>query len=160
MPYVNLGIILAMAGLDYSKVIEPDYDAEKIRQSAATTSEIETVVKRALGCWQQRDDLKRKIFQGEEFYERSRNIYYDTDNIQEKQIETIKDCPNCSGVVKLESTSDRGRQILAVHVPRKACPACSDLGHQWYDKGDTTRLDMVMMQDRLQDIYTERVRSG
>lgn len=31
LPYVNLGIILAMAGLDYSQVREPDYDEKKIK---------------------------------------------------------------------------------------------------------------------------------
>jgi acetoin utilization deacetylase AcuC-like enzyme len=156
LPYVNVGIILAMAGLDYQHVIEPDYDPEKIRQSAATTQEIEAVVKRAMECWKKRDDLKRKIFQGETFYERSRNIYYDTDNIQEKQLETIKDCPDCSGVVKLESTSDRGKRVLAVQIPRKACPKCNALGYQWYELADIDALDMVLLQDRPQDLYLER----
>ncbi|MCK5914940.1 MAG: histone deacetylase, partial [Deltaproteobacteria bacterium] len=34
LPYVNLAVLMAMAGLDYSHVIEPDYDREKLRQSA------------------------------------------------------------------------------------------------------------------------------
>ena len=32
LPYVNVGIILAMAGVDYSKVKEPNYNPESIRQ--------------------------------------------------------------------------------------------------------------------------------
>jgi hypothetical protein len=157
---VNVGIILAMAGMDYRHVVEPDYDPQKIRQSAATARDVKTVVKRALECWRNRDVLKSKIFNGEAFYERSRNIYYDTDNIQEKQIETIKDCPDCSGAIKLESTSDRGRRILGVHIPRKACPACSDLGYQWYEAADMSHLDLALMQDRPNDEYALRSRNG
>lgn len=37
LPYVNVGIILAMAGLDYSKVVEPDYDPVRLAQSTETT---------------------------------------------------------------------------------------------------------------------------
>ena len=41
LPYVNVGIILAMAGLDYSYVQEPDYDPDKIRQSPEISNFIE-----------------------------------------------------------------------------------------------------------------------
>jgi acetoin utilization deacetylase AcuC-like enzyme len=37
LPYVNVGIILAMAGIDYSKVKEPDYNPDRIRQSKDIT---------------------------------------------------------------------------------------------------------------------------
>ena len=33
LPYVNVGIILAMAGMDYSHVKEPDYDPLSIQES-------------------------------------------------------------------------------------------------------------------------------
>ena len=33
LPYVNLGICLAMAGVDYSGVLEPNFDADVLRQS-------------------------------------------------------------------------------------------------------------------------------
>ena len=46
LPYVNVGIILAMAGLDYSQVREPDYDAQRIRQSPEVTRFIENEVKK------------------------------------------------------------------------------------------------------------------
>jgi acetoin utilization deacetylase AcuC-like enzyme len=32
LPYVNVGLILALAGMDYSWVREPDYDSEQVRQ--------------------------------------------------------------------------------------------------------------------------------
>jgi acetoin utilization deacetylase AcuC-like enzyme len=41
LPYVNVGIILAMAGIDCSHVKEPDYAPDKIRQSPEITHFIE-----------------------------------------------------------------------------------------------------------------------
>ena len=32
LPYVNMGIIMAMAGLDYSNLYEPDYNEEYSRK--------------------------------------------------------------------------------------------------------------------------------
>jgi len=40
LPYVNTGIILAMAGLDYSHVVEPDYDPERLRQTPEKSARI------------------------------------------------------------------------------------------------------------------------
>ena len=42
LPYVNLGIILAMAGLDFSNVREPDYDEEALQQTKRTTEYIKS----------------------------------------------------------------------------------------------------------------------
>ena len=50
LPYVNVGIILAMAGLDYSHVHEPDYDPDKIRQSQQITDFIQRKLKKFLVC--------------------------------------------------------------------------------------------------------------
>ena len=54
--------------------------------------------------------------------------YYDTDNIQEAQKETLRICRECSGALKIESNSSRGYKVLAIHVPRKACDACQEPG--------------------------------
>ena len=40
LPYVNLGIILAMSGLDYSGVKEPDYNPAKLKQPQDLTDYI------------------------------------------------------------------------------------------------------------------------
>lgn len=51
LPYINVGIILAMAGLDYSNVREPDYNAEQLRQSADITGIIEKEVQNIMNMW-------------------------------------------------------------------------------------------------------------
>ena len=40
LPYVNSGIVLAMAGLDFSGLREPDYDAGYLRQDKRVTDYI------------------------------------------------------------------------------------------------------------------------
>lgn len=43
LPYVNLGIILVMAGMDYSNVYEPDFHQENLKQSDDITKYIEEI---------------------------------------------------------------------------------------------------------------------
>ena len=51
LPYMNVGIILALAGMDYSRIGEPDYDPEKLRQGPEISRKIEKVVEEALQIW-------------------------------------------------------------------------------------------------------------
>ncbi|MEK6195944.1 MAG: histone deacetylase [Deltaproteobacteria bacterium] len=154
LPYVNTGIVLAMAGIDYSHVREPGYDAEKIRQTPDVTENIRRVGDKVLDFWKSRDDIMEKVQGDKTFDERSRSIYYDTDNIQEAQKETLRICRECSGALKIESNSNRGYKVLAIHIPRKACDACRDQGYAWYEEGDAKKHDNVFLQDRIQDKYS------
>ncbi len=88
--------------------------------------------------------------------QRTRGIYYDTDGIQESQKEQIEICPDCAGALKIDSTSDHGDHILAVHIPCKACSKCRETGYKWYDLADTNQYDMIFLQDRPQDSYIEK----
>ena len=87
---------------------------------------------------------------------RTRHIYYDTDNISETQQEEIRLCRDCSGVFKIVSSSSRGHRIFAVHIPRKACSHCRELGDRWYRSADDSRYDRIFLQDRLDDTYQDR----
>jgi acetoin utilization deacetylase AcuC-like enzyme len=153
LPYVNLGIILAMAGIDYSRVKEPAYNPESIRQSAQVTQVIEKTGEFVLSLWEQRETEKEKILKSKDFDERQRNIFYDTDGIHESQREKIRICTNCSGTFRVDSTSDRGYHIMAVHIPRKACKECRGLGYKWYDMANKDSFDIVFLQDRTEDKY-------
>jgi acetoin utilization deacetylase AcuC-like enzyme len=86
LPYVNVGIIMAMAGLDYGAVREPDYRPEEIRQSGEVSRHIELVVEEALKVWKKGPALRAKNRTGETV-ERDRRIFYDTDWIHESQQE-------------------------------------------------------------------------
>ena len=61
LPYVNTGIILAMAGLDYDHLSEPDYDPAAYRQSRETTDYIHQLGDRVLDQWHNRESLTRTV---------------------------------------------------------------------------------------------------
>jgi len=156
LPYVNVGIILAMAGIDYSKVKEPNYDPEKIRQSAEISSAIEKTGETVLSYWERRHALKDQIQRTDGFDERSRGIFYDTDGISEKQKEKIQPCNDCAGTLRIDSSSDRGHHILAIHIPLKACSKCKETGYEWYESADSNTYGMIILQDRTEDTYLEK----
>ena len=57
LPYVNTGIILAMAGLDYSCVREPDFKPGMFVQAARDRQVLEEIVTAQLKNWKNRDKL-------------------------------------------------------------------------------------------------------
>ena len=156
LPYVNLGLVLAMAGLDYSHVKEPDYNPDNIRQSPDISDSIREVGDTILSYWQQRGNIQAQVQAKSELFERRREIYYDTDGIVEAQRETIKTCTDCGGVWQIDSSADRGNHILAVHIPISACTDCQTLGNRWYEEAETDRFDHKFLQDRSTGDYRIR----
>ncbi len=154
LPYVNTGIILAMAGLDYDSLSEPDYDPAAYRQSRETTDYIHQLGERVLEQWHNREALTRSVRSMDNPDQRTRNIYYDTDNIQEQQHETIRICDDCGGALRIESSANREQPILAVHIPSDACAACQEQGHQWYDTAKRDEFANIYLQDRTTDCYS------
>jgi hypothetical protein len=117
---------------------------------------IEKTGETVLSLWHNRRELAEKMRAKKDFDERKRSIYYDTDNIREEQKETVKICCDCAGALKIDSTSDRGTRLLAVHIPLRACGKCRDLGYIWYHSAELNCYDMVFLQDRTEDSYLER----
>ncbi len=132
LPYINLGIILAMSGLDYSKVYEPDYFKRDLTQSFEITNYIEDLVEVIWKLWQQKEELYNKKFKNKYWDKRSRNIYYDTDGIMEKQEQKFKVCANCTGLRIIKSTSDKGDKIFAITIPRDSCDVCYEEAYDIY----------------------------
>lgn len=155
LPYMNLGIILAMAGLDYSNVYEPDYDPEKLKQSKDITEYIKQVSEVVLDKWKNKDENGRDKFKGIEIVERSKQIYYDTDGITENQVQHFKRCNKCSGVNWINSKSDSGYKILAITIPRDACSSCIDDGYGMY-KNSKMSFTNIYLQDIMNDKYYEK----
>ena len=106
--------------------------------------------------WRKGPMITDKQRSTKEFAERERNIFYDTDNILETQWEKLRVCPDCSGVLGIDSETDRGYGIYAVHIPRKACNACRNLGYEWYESSDLKKYRRVFLQDRTRDEYLVR----
>ncbi|KUK14409.1 MAG: Deacetylase [bacterium 42_11] len=153
LPYVNLGIILALAGLDYSHVIEPDYQPERMKQSPKITEYIKRLCDEIYEIWKNRESLKHEIIKNRKYITRKRNIYYDTDGILEKQTQTFKICSNCSGLNTIESESDWGVKIFAITIPKDACETCLNEGYKLFEKTERGRYYKVYLQDRINDTF-------
>ncbi len=156
LPYVNAGIILAMAGLDYSNVREPDYDPDRMRQAPNLTARIKEIGQLVLDNWRNRKLNSAHLRMNEDCGRRKRQIFYDTDNIFETQSEEIIVCDNCPGALRIDSSSDLGKRILAIHIPAKACDNCRRQAQQWYDQADMKSFDQVFVQDRQADEFKEK----
>lgn len=156
LPYVNVGIILAMAGLDYSYVREPDYDPDKIRQSTRISDFIEDEAQKILDMWKNRKKMKARIVGSAEYVRRTKNIYYDTDGIYEKQTETVRICNDCGGLVMIESAADNGRKIFAVIIPHRCCPECRKNGEMFFGRVNSGQYNNIYLQDREKDIFISR----
>lgn len=128
LPYVNVGIILAMAGLDYTKVIEPDLH-KCPAQPRSVTNYIKSLVEERQEMWANREKLKREAMaKAGDFWTRSRSIYYDDSGIKEQQTETLRLCPKCAGYLTL-GTEARAvgfgyKSAFAAVISREACLHC------------------------------------
>jgi acetoin utilization deacetylase AcuC-like enzyme len=133
LPYINTGIILAMAGLDYSKVIEPDIHRSPRRQSETTTSYIRSLVAEQHRVWRERQQIGREqAAKAGEFWQRRKGIYYDDSGISEHRTEVLRMCPKCSGYLALTTEAEGypfdTKSAFAVIIPRDGCPSCRQEG--------------------------------
>ncbi len=156
LPYINTGIILAMAGLDYSHIKEPDYSARDQIQSQHITSYLKQLKDYTLEAWKNKEALCRRAYPDKPFHTRNRSIFYDTDYIRETQTETVRTCKDCSGAVVIESKADTNRRsrIKAVHLPRHCCNACRKWATEEFEKGRNEGFFQTFLQDRDNDTYT------
>ena len=153
LPYVNVGIILAMAGMDYSHVKEPDYDPLSLRESDEILRKIEKDAAEIYQMWKKRDTLKAKLVGDAQYIRRRKSIFYDTDGISEQQEETVRVCEDCGGLVTIDSMADTGVRIFAVIVPGQNCPACRQAGEEVFEKTGKGKYHQVFFQDRDRDIF-------
>lgn len=155
LPYVNLGIILAMAGMDFSNIREPDFSPNKVAQSKETTEYIKEVCQYVMDLWNNKDTLGHNKFKNSDYVKKEKQIYYDTDRILENQSRFIKVCKKCSGLDIIESRNDRFDYIKAITIPRDACPDCIDEGYKEF-KNAEMKFKNVYLQDKVNDKYLSK----
>jgi hypothetical protein len=160
LPYVNTGIILAMAGLDYSWVREPDYRPEDFRESKEQMDYIKKLASYQWEVWKNREQLRAEKYpQDNGFLETNRHIFYDTDSIREQQQEKIKLCRDCPGYQVIRSRGiyphGNSKLIEAVALHSRACTSCQDEARGRYQelKKDSKGVDVVYLQDKPRDRY-------
>lgn len=125
LPYVNLGICLALAGIKANREIrEPDWNEAQLRQSPEVTSYIDRLCENILQLYFNPPKIPLEGAKEGEWWSREKNIFYDTDMIREKQKESWRLCDSCSGLGKIETVSSRVPQSLCLLLPRSACSVC------------------------------------
>lgn len=155
LPYINLGIILAMAGLDYSHIKEPDYHESNLRQTPQVTEYINKLSQLILYNWKHKEEQQHVVYGGKEDYQKVKQIYYDTDDILENQTRTFTHCSHCSGLELTDSTSSTGYHILCITIGAHACSSCREKGYEMY-RTPSSACTHIYLQDRAQDTYVDR----
>lgn len=131
LPYVNLGICLALAGIPASREIrEPDWSERALLQSPEITRYIEKLCEQVHDLYFNPPAAPSEGKQKGNYWQRERQVFYDTDMLRERQQESWRLCPDCSGLHSVETRSERVGPSLCVHVPRHACNACRAEGEK------------------------------
>ncbi|WP_092221204.1 histone deacetylase family protein [Desulforhopalus singaporensis] len=152
LPYTNLGIILAMAGMDTSHVKEPDYYPGKFRQSSEVNRHIETICDQAMQLFRNRTGTATGKTAERTVMDRKR-IFYDTAGFMVDETKIYHLCPECPGYTEIEA-SGNNTDLRAFCVPFNGCRSCQTRARDHFQRapGGTSRR-MVVLQDRIDDIY-------
>jgi len=159
LPYVNMGIIMAMAGIDYSNLREPDYSPARIKESPGNMEYINKLIKIQLANFRQREDkIAQNRIEHQKMYKYHKKIYYDTDGINEEQSTQLCMCGKCAGYRIIDSSA-RARwemnRVLCISVPTYGCPECQAEAQRVYAemKNSRNNFSYIYLQDRINDVY-------
>lgn len=149
LPYVNLAIFLALAGEDYSGVIEP----QKMRRPLVNQQSFKGYLK----------DLKDQhskvrpnwTIRGEKYLPNGKwayiphSIYYDTEGFQEIRKDWVRLCNHCGGLVFIESQHAETQENYAlIRIPFEACSECQQAGYDLWEES-IGRKASVLFQDQV-----------
>jgi acetoin utilization deacetylase AcuC-like enzyme len=134
LPYVNTGIILAMAGMDYSKVIEPDLSMLRV-QDKRCSQRVDQLIEQVGEIYFNRAKTQKELLEKcGSIWQRRKGIYYDEEGIREQQIETVHYC-SCGGYFTIQTAAEGTRfgdqSAFIVCLPRYICTKCRQ---QAYDE--------------------------
>ncbi|WP_240910115.1 histone deacetylase [Desulfopila sp. IMCC35008] len=151
LPYTNLGIILAMAGLDTSNVKEPDYDPKNFLQSRDMNDHIENVCFQALDLYHNREHLRREMAD-KPVRASQRSIFYDTTGFVVEEARIYHGCPECPGYAELTAKGLNNR-VRAFTVPFNSCPKCHTKAKDEFQASEKSLRWTTVLQDRIEDVY-------
>lgn len=151
LPYVNTGIILAMAGMDYNKVIEPDLSMLRV-QDKRCNQRVDKLIEQVGEIYFNRAKTQKELLEKcGGIWQRRKGIYYDEEGIREQQIETVHYC-SCGGYFTIQTAAEGTRfgdqSAFIVCLPRYICAKCRQ---QAYDEAlrekKTGRWQYVFIQN-------------
>ncbi|MFZ5649612.1 MAG: histone deacetylase [Bacillota bacterium] len=158
LPYVNMSILMALAGINFTNVREPDLASSNFKENPDRFAQVQKMAEELLNTWNRRDKADiEKIFGTGKFYQRKKQIYYDTDYIEEEQFEKVRLCGSCPGYIVIESKANRGygdtNRLLAISIPVDACQNCQTEAYSAYEEGmhDQKPYNFIKLQDKSTD---------
>lgn len=157
LPYVNLAILLSMAGKNYNYVQEPDYDPARFHEEPAVTDKVHYIVEYLQKIWRKRSRLDKEILGGEgRYWQRTKSIFYDTDSIEERQLEKVRLCPSCPGYLVIDSQARHeqrlGERVLCISIPIRGCRKCQEEAWALYEQAKKDyHLEHIYLQDKSTD---------
>lgn len=153
LPYVNTGIILAMAEMDYSNVIEPDQTGLR-RQDERCNARVDELIRQIGDLWANRQKLSNEaLAKCGDTWSRRKNIYYDEEGISEEQVETAHYCKQCKGYLTIQTAAENTRfgsqSAFVVIVEESMCPVCRQKAYdEALKEKKTKRWQYVFVQDK------------
>ena len=160
LPYVNMGIIMAMAGIDYSNLREPDYSPAQFKESPRNMEYIKKLVDTQLANFRGKDEVvKQNRKKYEQEYSYYKKTFYDTDGIHEEQSTRMCMCEQCAGYRIIQSTAQHPRwdlnRVFCLSVPTYGCPECQKQAQRIYQEmcENSINFNYIYLQDRVDDVY-------
>jgi len=152
LPYVNLAILLALAGEDYHHVREPQKQKRPSLTLDALKPYIQELKKQQQAVKPDFTIQNKSSFPKGKWIYIPHSVYYDTEGFQESRQDYIRECSNCAGTVYIESRRYTQRSIL-VRIPFQACPSCEQAGYDLWDQLQQSSDDIKsgFLQNQLHD---------
>lgn len=150
LPYVNLSILLALAGENYHNVREP----QKLNRNVLKLDVLKPYVEQLK---RQHQTLQPHFsIQNKEFFPKGNwvhiphSVYYDTEGFQETRNDYVRKCSHCPGTVYIESWRSSQNSVL-VRIPFGACSDCEQAGYDLWDDLQHRRVEPIsgLLQDQL-----------
>lgn len=154
LPYTNLGIILAMAGMDTSHVREPGYDPARFIQSRDMNSYIETICNQAVEVFHNRHKLKKQ-YEGQQTVVARKRIFYDTTGFQVGETRVYNLCPDCPGYSEVVAEGLH-QHLHGFCIPFSCCRKCSIKARDGFVRAPRESDTLTVLQDRVEDIFERR----
>jgi acetoin utilization deacetylase AcuC-like enzyme len=162
LPYINMGIIMAMAKIDYSNLREPDYNPHKFKESSVNMEVIKKMVTQQKNQFFRREEQQQKyrIMYDNQLYSYEESIFYDTDYISERQQNQVKVCSECPGYRLIDSLAHyrdgRRARVFCISIPIFSCPLCQEQAYKAYEeipKQKDIAYDYIYLQDRKNNVF-------
>lgn len=162
LPYVNMAVIMALCGLDYSNLYEPDYHKHSFKEDPRIKEVLKSVNSDLWEVFSRRTDYAAEARrQKGSFARRQRRIFYDTDQIDERQEEALKICPHCPGFLTISSQAFGGRgrfNVFCIATFPQGCANCRDEAFELYKKvrqNPPEAYSYLYFQDRAADQFRQ-----